>query len=89
MVRRVAERIITELKEKAPAFSDAGPEEVISAENAKNAVRSARSEAVSALVNLGYQQAQANFAIASAQKEAGEDASTEVLIRIGLKELAK
>ena len=87
--KRVAERIITELKEKAPAFSDAGPEEVISAENAKNAVRSARSEAVSALVNLGYQQAQANFAIASAQKEAGEDASTEVLIRIGLKELAK
>ena len=82
--KRVAERIIAELKEKAPAFSDAGPEEVISAVNAENAVRSARSEAVSALVNLGYQQAQANFAIASAQKEVGEDASTEVLIRIGL-----
>ena len=87
--KRVAERIITELKDKAPAFSDAGPEEIVSAENVASMVRSARSEAVSALVNLGYQHAKANFAIASAQKEVGEDASTEILIREGLKELAK
>ena len=87
--KRVAERIITELKDKAPAFSDAGPEEIVSAENAASMVRSARSEAVSALVNLGYQHAKANFAVASAQKEVGEDASTEILIREGLKELAK
>ena len=87
--KRVAERIISELKEKAPAFSDVGPEAIVSADDANKMVRSARSEAVSALVNLGYQQARANFAIANAQKEVGEDASTEVLIREGLKELAK
>jgi len=46
-------------------------------------------DAVSALVNLGYAQAQASAAIAAAMKEAGEAAETARLIRLGLKELAR
>ena len=47
------------------------------------------SDAVSALVNLGYGQPQAAAAIAAAAREAGEGAETARLIRLGLKELAK
>jgi holliday junction DNA helicase RuvA len=46
-------------------------------------------DAVSALVNLGYGQPQAAAAIAAAQREAGESAEARVLIRLGLKELGK
>ena len=46
-------------------------------------------EAVSALVNLGYGQAQASAAIAAAMLEAGDAAATAQLIRLGLKELAR
>ena len=47
------------------------------------------SDAVSALVNLGYGQTQASAAIASALREAGEGAETAKLIRLGLKELSR
>ena len=47
------------------------------------------SDAISALVNLGYGQPQAAAAIASASRDAGEKADTAQLIRLGLKELAK
>jgi Holliday junction DNA helicase RuvA len=46
-------------------------------------------DAVSALANLGYPQAQAIAAIAAAAKEAGDGAGTAQLIKLGLKELAK
>jgi replication-associated recombination protein RarA len=46
-------------------------------------------DAISALVNLGYGQPQAAAAIASASRRAGEHAETAQLIRLGLKELAK
>jgi Holliday junction DNA helicase RuvA len=46
-------------------------------------------DAVSALVNLGYGQMQASAAIAAALREAGEGAETTRLIRLGLKELAR
>jgi len=47
----------------------------------------AMGDAVSALTNLGYPAAQAAAAVATAMREAGDDASTETLIRLGLKEL--
>jgi Holliday junction DNA helicase RuvA len=50
---------------------------------------SASADAVSALVNLGYPQAQAGAAVAAALREAGDDATPETLIRLGLKELAR
>ncbi|RYD47398.1 MAG: Holliday junction branch migration protein RuvA, partial [Sphingomonadales bacterium] len=47
------------------------------------------SDAISALVNLGYGQPQAAAAIAAASRSAGEAAETAQLIRLGLKELSK
>ncbi len=87
---KVAERIVTELKDKTPAFSDIDPavvrlSEAVDDNRAPQPVR----DAVSALVNLGYGQPQAAAAIAAAAREAGEGADTAKLIRFGLKELAK
>jgi len=47
------------------------------------------SDAVSALVNLGYGQPQAAAAVAAAARSAGEGSDVRQLIRLGLKELAK
>jgi Holliday junction DNA helicase RuvA len=88
--KKVAERIASELKDKAPAYSSADPLVVgLQSELAENRAPHAVSEAVSALVNLGYAQLQASTAIASASRQAGEDADTETLIRLGLKEVAR
>ncbi|TIN69886.1 MAG: Holliday junction branch migration protein RuvA, partial [Mesorhizobium sp.] len=46
-------------------------------------------DAVSALVNLGYSRDTAANAVAAALKTAGEDADAPKLIRFGLKELAR
>ena len=87
--KRVAERIVTELKNKAPAFADADPI-AIEMNDAVIDKRASRpvADAVSALVNLGYGQAQASGAVASAVRAAAEGATAETLIRLGLKELA-
>ena len=87
---KVAERIVTELKDKTPALADVDPAVVKLSEQmddhrAPQPVR----DAISALVNLGYGQPQAAAAIASAARSAGEGADTAKLIRFGLKELAK
>jgi len=87
---KVAERIVTELKDKTPAFSDIDPAVVrLSADVDENRAPQPVRDAVSALVNLGYGQPQAAAAIASAAREAGEGADTAKLIRFGLKELSK
>ena len=87
---KVAERIVTELKDKAPAYADLDPA-VIRLSGALDERRAPQpvSDAVSALVNLGYGQPQASAAIAAALREAGEGAEAPRLIRLGLKELAK
>lgn len=87
---KVAERIVTELKDKAPAFADIDPA-VVHLAGALDEKRAPKpiSDAVSALVNLGYGQPQAAAAIAAAARNAGEGADTATLIRQGLKELAK
>jgi Holliday junction DNA helicase RuvA len=87
---KVAERIVTELKDKAPKFAALDPA-VIALSGALDENRAPRPvmDAVSALVNLGYGQPQAAAAIAAAARSAGEAAETAQLIRLGLKELAK
>ncbi|HZT24990.1 MAG TPA: Holliday junction branch migration protein RuvA [Pseudolabrys sp.] len=87
---KVAERIVTELKDKAPAFANVDPS-VVHLAGAVDEKRAPRPvlDAVSALVNLGYGQPQAAAAIAAAARNAGEGADTATLIRQGLKELAK
>lgn len=87
---RVATRIVTELKDKMPGFgSGAVSLSDIGGAPAAGPVGGAAADAVSALVNLGYGAPQANTAIAAALRSAGEEAKTETLIRLGLKELAK
>jgi len=86
---KVAERIVTELKDKAPALAAVDPAVVrlSGALDERGVPRPAR-DAVSALVNLGYGQPQAAAAVAAAVREAGEDADTARLIRLALRELA-
>ncbi len=87
---KVAERIVTELKDKAPAYADLDPA-VVRLSGAVEEKRAPQpvADAVSALVNLGYGQPQAAAAIAAAARNAGEGADAARLIRLGLKELAK
>ena len=88
--KKVAERVVAELKDKAPAYSSADPV-AIRLQNELDERRAPRpvADAVSALVNLGYPQVQAGSAVAAAQRTAGEGADAETLIRLGLKELAR
>jgi Holliday junction DNA helicase RuvA len=87
---KVAERIVTELKDKAPALAVVDPA-VVRLSGALDDRRAPGPvlDAVSALINLGYGQPQAAAAIAAAVREAGEGADTARLIRLALKELAK
>jgi Holliday junction DNA helicase RuvA len=87
---KVAERIVTELKDKAPAYAGLDPS-VIRLSGAIEEKRAPQpvADAVSALVNLGYGGPQAASAIAAAARNAPEGADAASLIRLGLKELAK
>jgi Holliday junction DNA helicase RuvA len=87
---KVAERIVTELKDKAPKYAELDPA-VVHLAGTLDEKRAPQpvADAVSALVNLGYGQPQAAAAIAAAARGAGEGAETAQLIRLGLKELAK
>ena len=88
--KKVAERIVAELRDKAPAYSSADPMVVrLQAELEEHRAPRPVADAVSALVNLGYAQVQASAAIAAASRSAGEAANAETLIRLGLKELAR
>lgn len=88
--RKVAERIVTELKNKAPAFAGEASGTIgLKQELGAGAAPAPVADAVSALSNLGYSRDQAASAVAAALKEAGEDADSAKLIRLGLKELSR
>jgi Holliday junction DNA helicase RuvA len=88
--KKLAQRIVAELKDKAPALSVAGLNVPASGRKGQAAAEdSAAAEAISALTNLGYQPAQASQAVAAAIAELGQEADTPKLIRRGLKELAR
>ncbi len=86
--KKLAERIVLELKDKVPAFTgaDIGLGQVAAELSAQ--APSVVTDAVSALVNLGYGQSQAAQAVSAALKKSGPDQPTEKLIRAALKELA-
>jgi Holliday junction DNA helicase RuvA len=87
---KVAERIVTELKDKAPAYTNLDPAVVrLSGQVDEKRAPQPVADAVSALVNLGYGQPQAAAAIATAAREAGEGTDAARLIRLGLRELAR
>ena len=81
---KLAVRLLTELREKAGAmpvgigFSPVLPPSA-----------GIESDAISALVNLGYRRPEVAAAVAKALERAGEGASLDQLIRDGLKELAR
>jgi len=88
--KKVAERIVTELKTKAPAYAgDASGTIGLKQELGEGAAPAPIADAVSALTNLGYSRDVAANAVAAALKEAGEGADSARLIRLGLKELAR
>jgi Holliday junction DNA helicase RuvA len=90
--KKLAQRIVAELKDKAPALSVAGlnvPASALGQGRPGPAANDTAAEAISALTNLGYQPALAGQAVAAAMAELGEEADTPKLIRRGLKELAR
>jgi Holliday junction DNA helicase RuvA len=87
---KLAQRIVTELKDKAPAFASVDPAVIrLQGDVAERRAPQPVSDALSALVHLGYGEIQASAAVAAAVRNAGESASTETLIRFSLKELAR
>jgi Holliday junction DNA helicase RuvA len=86
--KKLAERIVLELKDKAPALAPADAGFATARGSADKGKPGATADAVSALVNLGYGQTQAAAAVAAAMRRAGDDPSTERLIRLALRELA-
>src|SRR5690606_39230928 len=87
---KVAVRIVTELKNKAPAFSGDGAANIGLKQELREGIAPAPvSDAVTALTHPGYSREQATNAIAAALKNGGEDADSAKLIRLGLKELSR
>ena len=82
---KLAQRILSELKDKASALAPAG---VVVALAGADGDRGPAGDAVSALVNLGYARTDAFGAISTASRALGDEATIEALITNGLKELA-
>jgi holliday junction DNA helicase RuvA len=88
--KKVAERIVTELRTKAPAYAGEATGTIgLKQELGEGVAPAPIADAVSALVNLGYSRDIAANAISAALKAAGDDADSSKLIRLGLKELAR
>lgn len=87
---KLAARIVSELKDKAPAFGGVDPAvaRLAGAEPTDGPAGPAR-DAISALVNLGYGRPQAAAAVAASLRTLGEAADAGALIRQGLRELAR
>jgi Holliday junction DNA helicase RuvA len=82
---KLALRIATELKDKAPSMMAGGE----SVPHAIAAPRGPEGDAVSALVHLGYSDARAAEAVARASQALGEHTETGVLIREALKGMGR
>lgn len=88
--KKVAERIVTELKDKAPAYAGSASSTIgLKQELGEGVAPAPVADAVSALTNLGYSRDIAANAVAAAMKAAGDGADSAKLIRFGLKELAR
>jgi len=72
---KVAERLVIELKDKAPAYSTRSGVIKLSGSLAEKRAPQPILDAVSALVNLGYGQPQAAAAISAASRNSGEGAT--------------
>src|SRR6267142_1361978 len=89
--KKTAERLVVELRDKIASLSSAGLEEEFGAEAGVPSVPSeeaVRSDALSALINLGYQRSAAEKAITATLADGG-DVSVESILRRSLRRLAK
>ncbi len=89
---KLAQRVALELKDKAGAMflgslRDAG-KPANGAPSPAEAMGKAANDAISALVNLGYRQAEAFGAVAQVAQALGGKATVDALIKAGLKELS-
>ena len=85
---KLATRIVTELKDKAPAMAlQRGAD--IHERAALQTPRPVESDAIAALVKLGYSQLAAAEAIARAGSSLGDAAALDTLIRESLRQLAR
>jgi Holliday junction DNA helicase RuvA len=82
--KKTAERLVVELKDKMQPLLAAAPRLAALGEAPFN-VGGRSSDLISALVNLGYKQAQAEKAAESAEQKVGADAALDVLIREALR----
>ena len=80
---KLAERIVRELKDKVGgvALGPSAAAQVVPA--------GAGSDAVSALLNLGFRPAEAASAVAAAEEDLGDGASLDALVRLALRKAAK
>ncbi|HZO15145.1 MAG TPA: Holliday junction branch migration protein RuvA [Polyangiaceae bacterium] len=86
---KLATRIVTELKDKAPALAMQRSAEAGERVVGLYAPRTAEADAISALVKLGYSQIAAGEAVARAGHSLGDSAALDVLIRESLRQLAR
>ena len=88
--RKTAERLIMELREKVAELSSAQLEEELGAKPEENEPTedTVRADALSALLNLGYQRSGAEKSIDAALGEGG-DVTVESILRRSLKKLAR
>jgi Holliday junction DNA helicase RuvA len=89
--RKTAERLVMELRDKIASLSSPELEEELGAPKeaaARPTEDAIHSDALSALLNLGYQRASAEKAVNSALSEGG-DVSVESILRRSLRKLAK
>ena len=87
--KKTAERLVIELRDKMAALSSPALEEEFAAQTGAVATEDAmRDDALSALLNFGYQKAAAEKAITAAIQEGG-DISVEIILRRSLRMLAK
>lgn len=83
---KLAKRIVTELKDKAPVPNLGAVLSSVAAGDVRAGGHQA--DAVSALINLGYGRSEAFSAVALAARSLGETAAVEDLITSGLKEMS-
>ena len=79
---KLAERIVRELKDRAGGIA-------LGSGGARAPIAGASTDAVSALVNLGFRPAEAAAAVAAAEEALGDDAGLDALVRTALKKAAR